>query len=178
MVVLRSYPSVLNIKDTTSPLFYYFFYHLLVTTVLFQITLNLNTLKMIQQDFKYFVNAFILENLMYFINLKICANCLKCKEGFQQDSSHSCYTVVCRLHERADLLFYYNQAIFDVIDVLTLEFYLNDIQKAVHKKTFETSLQRSGIFAINSKYNIEGMIKSKESVHWRFDQFGDHIQMM
>ena len=70
----------------------------------------------------------------------------KCKEGFQQDSTHSCFTVVGRFHERTDLLFYSNQAMFDVIDVLTLEFYLNDIQKAVHKKTFETLLQRSGIF--------------------------------
>ena len=121
---------------------------------------------MLIQDFKYFVNAFMLENLFYFINLKNCINCYKCR----QDPTHPCYTVSYRFHERTDSLYYLNQAIFDVIDVLTLDLYLKDIHKAVHNSLLKLHYQDWEISTINTTSNIEDTIRIEESVLWCFDQ--------
>ena len=121
---------------------------------------------MLLQDSKYFVNAFMLENLTYFINLKVCINSYKCKQGYQQDQPHPCYTVYHRFHERTDLLYYFNEAVLDVIDVLTLDFYLNDIQTAVHNSLLKLNYLDWEMFGINTKSHIEGNIRSEESVVW------------
>ena len=86
---------------------------------------------MIEQDFKYFVNSYIIQNLMYFINLKVEANCDQCHRGLDLDPSRDCFTIDYKYHERADLLFYFNDAFFATLEVLNLEPYLLDIQKTI-----------------------------------------------
>ena len=125
---------------------------------------------MIESDFKYFVNSFILENLMYFISLKASVNCGECRDGFQQNSSHRCFRVGYRFHERRDILYYFNEAISDAMDVLTMDVYLADIQNAIYNNLLKLNYPDYEIYGINSIQNIVSTIRSEQSVIWCFDQ--------
>ena len=125
---------------------------------------------MIEQDFKYFVNSYIIGNLMYFINLKVQANCEECHEGLDFDPSHDCYRIGYKFHERAHLLYYFNDAFFTTLDVLKLELYLLDIQKTISINLLKLGYSKNEIDCINSMDNIWTVVRSEESALWCFDQ--------
>ena len=125
---------------------------------------------MIESDFKYFINSFILENIMYFIGLKASADCEECRNGIPQDHTHQCYRVGHRFHERRDLLFYFNEALSNSTDILTMDFYLADIQDTVHNNLLKLNYSEPDVTCINSKANIVSTIRSANSALWCFHQ--------
>ena len=104
---------------------------------------------MLIQDFKYFVNAFMLENLIYFINLKNCINCYKCQQGCRQDPP----ILVIRYH--TDFMRERTRYIILIKLFLTSLMFSRWIStlKTCSQQPFETSLPRLGNF--NHQYNIQ-----------------------
>ena len=106
---------------------------------------------------------------MYFINLKVEANCEQCHRVLDFNPSHDCFSIDYKFHERAHLLFYFN-VFFATLDVLNLEPYLLDIQKTISANLLKLKYDRSEIANINSLANISSVIRSEESAFWCFDQ--------
>ena len=106
---------------------------------------------------------------MYFINLK----CALTATNVNKDTNKIKRILITRFiigSMRGQIfLYYFNEAVFGVIDVLTLDFYLNGIQKAVHNSLLKLNYLDWEMFGINTKSHIEGIIRSVESVVWCYN---------
>ena len=87
-------------------------------------------------------------------------DCVDCRDGILQDETHVCYRVGHRFHERRDLLYYFNEALENSMDILTMDFYLADIQTAVYKNLLKLNYPDYDICCI--KITAEYYIDNKE----------------
>lgn len=112
----------------------------------------------------------MIQNIMHFITVKAHANCEECLEGLPMDSSHDCLRLRANFHERSHLLYYFDEVMSMVMNMMKMKSYLNDIQQYIYICLLRNGYSKEEIQPINLLDNIVEVIESHDSIHWCFDQ--------